>query len=70
MGRDADVQHHLYGVHEVRQSTDRMRGVAWAFDGAAIEFGSEPEKYFSKIVYERLPPARQCGVSAAKGQKA
>jgi hypothetical protein len=43
-----------------------MRGRAWEFDGAPIEFGHEPEKYFSKIGYEHLPPAHQCGAGTKR----
>jgi hypothetical protein len=39
-----------------------MRGVAWDFDGCAIELGHEPERFFQKIIRETLPPAKQCGV--------
>ena len=46
-----------------------MRGVAYDFDGAPIEFGTEPEKFFSKIVNERLAPARNCGAATVKKEK-
>jgi hypothetical protein len=46
----------------MKQPKDRMRGVAWDYDGAPIEFGSEPEHFFHKIVYEHLAPAKQCGI--------
>ena len=47
----------------MKQPKDRMRGVAYDYDGAPIEFGEEPEKFFSKIAQERLPPAHQCGAA-------
>lgn len=50
----------------MKQPKDLMRGVAWDFDGCAIEFGSEPEHFFRKIIREHLPPARQCGMAAAR----
>jgi len=53
----------------VKQPKDIMRGKAWDFDGCAIEFGHEPEHYFHKIVYEHLPPARQCGMAAAAAKR-
>lgn len=48
-----------------RTPESRMRGVAWDYDGCAIELGHEPEKFFSKITTERLAPAHQCGMAAA-----
>ena len=50
----------------MKQPKDRMRGVAYDCKIGPIEFGSEPEHFFRKIVYEHLPPARQCGMAAAK----
>jgi hypothetical protein len=49
-----------------RTPESRMRGVAWDFDGCAIELGQESAHYFRKITYEHLPPARQCGAATAK----
>ena len=49
---------------------NRMRGVAWTFDGCAIEFGNEPAKYFSKIGTEHLPPAHQCGAGTRRAGNA
>ena len=43
-----------------------MRGKAYDAGVGAIEFGTEPEHYFAKISHERLPPAKQCGMAAAK----
>lgn len=43
-----------------------MRGRGYDFEGCAIEFGDEPEQYFSKIVCERLAPARQCGAGVLR----
>lgn len=53
----------------VRTPESRMRGVAWDYDGCAIELGHEPEHYFSKISKEHLPPAHQCGMAAAAAAK-
>ena len=53
----------------MKQPKDIMRGKAYDFDGCAIEFGTEPEHYFHKIVYERLPPAKQCGMAAAAAKR-
>ena len=44
-----------------------MRGVAYDYDGCAIEFGSEPERFFRKVVDEHLPPAKQCGIATVTG---
>lgn len=46
-----------------------MRGVAYDYDGCAIELGHEPEKFFSKISHEHLPPAHQGGMAAAAAKK-
>ena len=51
---------------EMKQPKDRMRGVAWDHGIGPIDIEGEPEQFFRKIVYERLPPARQCGAAAAK----
>jgi hypothetical protein len=51
----------------MKQPKDIMRGRAWDFDGAPIEFGSEPEQFFRTILYEHLPPAKQCGAATVKG---
>ena len=51
-----------------RTAENRMRGVAWTFDGCAIELGSEPEQYFAKISNEKLPPAKQCGAATKRGK--
>ena len=53
----------------MKQPKDIMRGKAYDYDGCAIEFGSEPEHYFSKISKEHLPPAHQCGMAAAAAAK-
>lgn len=53
----------------MKQPRDRMRGVAYTYDGCAIEFGSEPAHYFSKIGREHLPPAHQCGMAAAAAKR-
>lgn len=50
----------------MKQPKDRMRGVAYDLAIGAIEFGDEPEHFFRKIVREHLPPAKQCGMAAAK----
>jgi len=49
----------------MKQPKDIMRGKAYDFAIGAIEFGHEPEQFFSKIVREHLPPAHQCGMAAA-----
>ena len=54
----------------MKQPKDRMRGRGWDYDGCAIEFGDEPEHFWHKIVYEKLPPAKQCGTTSVnRGQK-
>lgn len=50
----------------MKQPKDRMRGVAFDYNIGPIEIDSEPEQFYSKIVYEHLPPARQCGAATAK----
>jgi hypothetical protein len=54
----------------MKKPKDRMRGVAWDHGIGPIDIEGEPEQFFRKIVYERLPPARNCGAAAAKGNKA
>jgi hypothetical protein len=49
----------------MKQPKDIMRGKAYDFAVGAIEFGGEPEHFFSKISHEHLPPAHQCGMAAA-----
>lgn len=51
-----------------RTPEGRMRGVAWTFDGCAIELGHERAEYFSKIGYEHLPPAHQCGAGTKRSK--
>lgn len=43
-------------------SKNVMRGRGWDFEGCAIEFGNEAPKFFARIRYEHLPPARECGM--------
>jgi hypothetical protein len=50
----------------MKQPKDIMRGKAYDLDGCDIEFGHESPKFFSKIIYEHLPPAKQCGMAARK----
>ncbi len=50
----------------MKQPKDRMRAVATDANIGPIEFGGEPEQFYSKIVYERLPPAKNCGAAADK----
>ena len=49
----------------MKQPKDIMRGKAYDFAIGPIEFGGEPEHYFSKISKEHLLPAHQCGMAAA-----
>jgi hypothetical protein len=53
----------------MKQPKDIMRGKASDFAIGPIEFGGEPEHYFSKISKEHLPPAHQCGMAAAAAAK-
>ncbi len=53
----------------MKRPQDRMRGVAWDYKVGAIEFGDEPEYFFRKIIYEHLPPAKQCGMAAKRSHQ-
>lgn len=55
----------------MRKETERniMRARARDYDGASIEFGDEPEKFFSRVVREFLPWAIECGMGRGNDKK-
>jgi hypothetical protein len=53
-------------MESVKNPKDIMRGVGQTY-GCVLEFEGETPRVFSRIVWETLPPARQCGMSAKRG---